>query len=66
MTGIIVAGYGGGALVFDQVSTLFVNPANISPQETDDDDGIDVSLIHSQSLSIIYLNINKHRVRYII
>jgi hypothetical protein len=41
VTGIIVAGYGGGALIFDQVSTAFVDPSNISPQEiNEDDDGM--------------------------
>ena len=38
VSGIVVAGYGGGALVFDQVSTHFANPENIPVQSVADDD----------------------------
>jgi hypothetical protein len=35
-----VAGYGAGALIFDQVSTAYTNPENV-PLQGDDDDAVD-------------------------
>jgi MFS family permease len=32
VSGFVVAGFGGGAAIFDQVQTLFVNPHNIKPE----------------------------------
>lgn len=29
--GFIVAGFGGGAFIFDQVQTAFLNPDNVKP-----------------------------------
>jgi len=37
VSGVIVAGYGAGALVFDQVSTAYTNPENVALQSGDDD-----------------------------
>ncbi|XP_070558352.1 apicoplast pyruvate carrier 1-like isoform X2 [Ptychodera flava] len=33
ITGLIVAGYGGGAFIFNQVQTAYINPQNLSPTE---------------------------------
>ncbi|XP_070558335.1 apicoplast pyruvate carrier 1-like isoform X2 [Ptychodera flava] len=33
ITGLIVAGYGGGAFIFNQVQTAYINPENLSPTE---------------------------------
>lgn len=38
VNGIIVAGYGGGALVFNFVQTLYLNPHNYSPTQVCHDD----------------------------
>ena len=31
VNGIVVAGFGGGAFIFDQVQTAYINPDNLSP-----------------------------------
>ena len=36
-TGLIVAGFGGGALIFNQVITNYINPDNLPPDLTTDD-----------------------------
>ena len=38
VNGIILAGYGGGAFIFDQVQTAYINPNNESPDLPLDDD----------------------------
>ena len=36
-TGLIVAGFGGGALIFNQVITNYINPDNLPPDLTTND-----------------------------
>ena len=31
VTGIVMIGFGGGSLIFDQIQTAYINPANLSP-----------------------------------
>ena len=31
VNGIVLAGFGGGAFIFDQVQTIYINPHNLSP-----------------------------------
>jgi hypothetical protein len=38
VTGITVGGFGLGALIFDQVQTLYLNPNNISPKDDNPND----------------------------
>ena len=36
MSGVAIAGYGFGAVVWNPLETLYVNPNNISPQPAND------------------------------
>nr|KAG5698618.1 hypothetical protein BaRGS_003132 [Batillaria attramentaria] len=35
VNGFVVAGFGGGAFIFDQIQTAYVNPHNLTPDITD-------------------------------
>jgi hypothetical protein len=34
VNGCVVAGFGGGAFIFDQIQTAYINPHNLSPDLT--------------------------------
>lgn len=38
MAGLVLAGFGLGALIFDPIQTVFINPSNIDPPSTKDTD----------------------------
>ena len=49
VSGVVVAGYGGGALIFDQIASKYANPNDISVQSADDDGKVAVRLFFSLS-----------------
>ena len=49
VNGIVLAGFGGGAFIFNQIQTAYVNPNNLVPDKEVDGDLYVRSVIESES-----------------
>ena len=63
VNGIVLAGFGGGAFIFNQIQTAYVNPNNLVPDKEVDGDLYVRSVIKSES-AITY-NVKAHLYMYI-